>query len=592
MKKTNNGLTKLNYFGAFDYVIWGILAVICYFSFQQVDILHTAGSSLSYLNGHIWDFYDENLKYLSADAYMPSTYILFAIWNIPIRLIRLVTVPSMTVPTVALMWYKLLPVLIYMVCGVLIYKICIELGLDNKNAKIGAYIFLSCPMGFFSQFIFGQYDIFTVVFMLLGFYYYLKDDKLKFILFFSIAVTFKYFALLFFVPLLLLKEKNILKIIVDFVLALVPFLLEVVFYIHSSAFREGVFGFGATNYIFATNVDTGFCKISIVVVLWIVTCALAYVDANSKKQEISIFYLNVVAFLCFGLSMWHPQWLLLIVPFMSLGIVINKRSDLLLILEFILMCVACVFIVNQWPDHVDQQLFNNGVLHNLAHEQLGSKLNMRTLYIIQDRDLLMTLFSGCLCALTVLKLPRYCITREKIKSVRLQDQIWMIRLRFVGGVLFFVIPAFICLFSSMKAPYMYYSSMNNITGYIGNESKKISIEQDIQSQYDYVSMFDIRTGTYEVPSNGTIKLSVIVDGKIVRRASYDMAKVKRENIEEFDIKDVYVGKGKLYTVKIVLNPDEGSIAIPLYYSNTGTPCSVVNGKQEDYNVCIRAFGVN
>lgn len=579
---------KLSEFGIVDYVIWGILALICFFCFQQGDILHTAGSSLSFLNGHIWDFYDENLKYLSADAYLPSTYIIFAIWNIPIRLLGIVKTPSMTVPTVALMWYKLCPVIFYLLSGVIFYKICVTMGMDKKNAKIAAYIFISCPMGFFSQFIFGQYDIFTVFFMLLGYYFYLKNNNKMFVVFFSIAITFKYFALLFFIPLLLLKQKNIFKIIINVLCVVIPTFMEIAFYIHSSGFKEGVFGFGATNYIFAANIDTGFDKISIVVVLWIVVCVYAYLTLTSQICEYSVFCLNVVAYICFGLSMWHPQWLLLIVPFLSLGIVLNKHSDVLLFLELVLMCIACVYIVNRWPNHVDQNLFNLGVLNGITKEPLGSKLNMSTLYVIKNNDLVMSLFSGCLCALTIFKYPKYTVL-DKTK-INLNKNIWYIRSRFLVGILFFVVPAFICLYSTTKAPFMYYSSFNNISGAIGNDANTVTIEQEMVSEYDYLSMLELCIGKFDITCNGKMKISILANGKTLEKYTCDLKDIKSENAEKIDIKDVYIGKGKEYVVKIKMIPDAGSAGVPIYYGNTSEPYSVVNGEQQSYNICLKAFG--
>ena len=41
-----------------DYILFGIIAVACFLTFQQGDIMHTAGCSYGYLQGHFLDFYD------------------------------------------------------------------------------------------------------------------------------------------------------------------------------------------------------------------------------------------------------------------------------------------------------------------------------------------------------------------------------------------------------------------------------------------------------------------------------------------------------------------------------------------------------
>ncbi len=127
----------------YDILCFLLLAVLCYFSFQQGDILHTAGSSFAYLNGHIIDFYDYNATYMGSNNYYPSTYILFAIWNLPIRLLGLVTEPTQNVSTGVIMWYKLLPTLFFLSSGMLIYHIGCAMGMENGKAKVSEYVFLT-----------------------------------------------------------------------------------------------------------------------------------------------------------------------------------------------------------------------------------------------------------------------------------------------------------------------------------------------------------------------------------------------------------------------------------------------------------------
>ena len=162
-----------------DYIVFAFFAVVCFFTFQQGDIMHTAGCSYGYLQGHFWDFYEwDAYQYNMWASYMPSTYLVFAIWNIPVRLLGLVTCPERFAYNFGvLMWYKLLPVSLYLISGFLIFKIASVIGMGTKKSKLCAYVFLTTPIGFFSQFMFGQYDIFTVFLILLGIYYYLKRSE-------------------------------------------------------------------------------------------------------------------------------------------------------------------------------------------------------------------------------------------------------------------------------------------------------------------------------------------------------------------------------------------------------------------------------
>ena len=81
-----------------DYVAFAAIAVFCFLVFQQSDLLHTAGCSYGYLNGHFRDFYDYCGTFDIHPAYMPSFYLIFAIWNIPMRLFGIVTFPTENLP--------------------------------------------------------------------------------------------------------------------------------------------------------------------------------------------------------------------------------------------------------------------------------------------------------------------------------------------------------------------------------------------------------------------------------------------------------------------------------------------------------------
>ena len=112
-----------------DVLLFFIVAVICFFTFEHSDILHTAGSSFGYLNGHFLDFYEYNAEFGLYDSYMPITYLTFALWNIPLRLFGIVTEPTQVVPVFVVMWYKLLPVLLYFLSGWIVYKIALEINM-------------------------------------------------------------------------------------------------------------------------------------------------------------------------------------------------------------------------------------------------------------------------------------------------------------------------------------------------------------------------------------------------------------------------------------------------------------------------------
>lgn len=228
---------------------------------------------------------------------------------------------------------KIFTTLFYIACAIIMYKICKTIGFDDKKSKITSFLWLTTPIAIFSQFIFGQYDIFTVFFTLLGVYFYFKNDDFKFALFFSIALTFKYFPAFVFIILLIYREKNIIKIIKQCAIFIIPFAIELLIYISDSAFREGVFSFGANSFIFGLTLKTEYgMNIKIFLMFWIFICGYTYfneVKNKSENEKYIFYYLSLVSFMLFGLSHWHPMWIIFITPFLVFGTVINKKYNFL-----------------------------------------------------------------------------------------------------------------------------------------------------------------------------------------------------------------------------------------------------------------------
>lgn len=583
-----------------DWVIFAFLAILCFLSFQQGDIMHTGGSSFAYLNGHFLDFYDYNVQYFGGNSYMPSSYLLFAIWNIPIKLLGLMAVPTMSVTFPVVMWYKLLPTIFYLVSGYLIYKIALAAGMENLKAKLCGYAFLTMPIGFFSQFIFGQYDSFTVFFMLLGLLYYYRKDYLKFSIFFGISLTFKYFPLLIFIPMLLLVEKRVWHIIKYGIVVMIPIALEILTYLPSPAFKSGVFGFGATSYIFQVSLDTPFFSLSLFLLLWILLSAAAYFKDVSNADDLvkwSLFYSNIVTFLIFGLSMWHPQWLLFAVPFWVLGAFITKKFDTFMIIEFLMMSLFILFTVNFWIDHVDQNLFNLGIFGNLLAGRINQNLTIREIYQFQNRNAFFSLFSGVLLVYVLFKHPKFCA--EKISEPI--TRFWgLVRFRFVAGLAVFLVPAFICFGVALNSPNIAETTTLFDAGTIfGGDVGELIKDREVSQIYSAVStsvdrvdffvntfgrtnMSDLTLDLIDIQSQETLA-SIKIDASTLTDNAYNTIK--------FDSVETEVGKS--YELKFSSDDAVNKNCISIYHTQSSAEYdsnyAVVDGFKTDYDLLLKIY---
>lgn len=228
----------------FNFLSYIIILAICYFLFQHGDLFHTSSSSYAYLNGHFSDFYDYNANYVGRNDYLPLIYIIFAIWNIPLKIFGLMhDVASIGIPinAIELLWTKFLLVIFFSATIFVIYKIGKVISSESQKAKYIAIIFATSPIAIFSVFIFGGYDIIGILFTMIGFYYYIQKKYYKFCIAFSLAISIKFFPLIIFIPLLLLAEKRIIHIIKYGAIAISATLLQIAFYFNDVSFRNSYF---------------------------------------------------------------------------------------------------------------------------------------------------------------------------------------------------------------------------------------------------------------------------------------------------------------------------------------------------------------
>lgn len=563
-----------------DYLIFAIVAAGCFLLFQQIDLMHTAGCSYGYLNGHILDFYD----YCSANdinpSYLPTYYIIYAIWNIPMRLLGVVTVPRMDLPLLAVLWAKLLGALVYMMSAVVVYRIAMLLGMKSGKSKLCAYAFLTMPVAFYAQFIFGQYDILMTFCVLMAVYYYLQKKDIPFILWFAAAMTFKYSALLLFLPLLLYRQKNVWKIMGAAVLVLVPIALEILLYRNSVSFQQHAFGIGntantiagnPTGYILNAGFYTGFelaavhYEVSFAVLAFGMICAWSYFTKPSGEREYqqTTFYISCLCFfVLFGLSKWHPQWLLFAVPFWVISAFLHKDTKIFMILDLIFMVVYTVFNVQMIPNNVDQAMLNNGILKRVVQGNIGTELMMEDIIGKLDRSICLSLLTMMMLVYAWFKHPKYC-AENPAQQVNCMG--WM-RARFLLGTAVFVVPALMCLQAYLTAPHAGYQ-VDQVYAQAALTEEGDMVSQSFCSQGDSISKIRFVTGVNDRINQGCVKLTLKDSaGAVIYEEDWETSGWLEDRIVTANLGGLPVQEGAYYTAEFSVTRAAGDFAVSIYCS--------------------------
>lgn len=122
-------------------------------------------------------------------------------------------------------YVKLVLVVIAFITTKIFGKIIYQLTSNDDKAKYSELILLvSCPL-LVCVAIIGQVDIYGLLFVLLATYYLQKDRMLLFVLFYILAGQCKFIPMVILIPMLLVKEKKLLKL---FAIIVAPIVVSVV----------------------------------------------------------------------------------------------------------------------------------------------------------------------------------------------------------------------------------------------------------------------------------------------------------------------------------------------------------------------------
>lgn len=394
-----------------------VLAVLAFLLWNHPDIEETARHTRILLedlfHGRFFSFYEDTMAgrgtygYSNAAHYHIAFYLLCAIWNLPLYLLdQLVSVPDL----VFVYWTKLISAGAWILSGLLLGALGRRLKADARWCNALPLCFWLCPVAFFTVLAMGQYDSVCLVFLLWALLLYLDDRMIAFTMVMGLAIVCKMFALFLVIPLLLLREKRILRLAGYGLLSLWLYLPGTVLFWH----RDGdasFFNSLIADRLFVTELPfAGGASLFLVLLalLYAVCWAWPSTDLQALKQRVPYLCLTVFAllFLCVD---WHPQWLILLTPFLLLTTAQSRHPLWWSVLQTILAASFFVLVAYRFPGQIEGNLFTGGVLGqwlNLIPDVAAMRTN--TIYfslVPYLSELAPVGFSAVLLASLIGKLP-------------------------------------------------------------------------------------------------------------------------------------------------------------------------------------------
>jgi hypothetical protein len=533
----------------------------CFLLFQQLDLYHTIGSSYTYLNRHFLDFYDVNKTAFDKNDYLPLLYAILALWSLPLKLLGLtkeITNHSdiLQISSIEIIWSKLLLVFFFFATAIMIHKAALVItGGAKDRAKLTACLFATAPIAVFAVFLFGQYDIIGLLFTVTGFYYYLRKDLTRFAWFFSLAISFKYFPLIIFIPLLLLAEKRFVQLAKLASISLLVSLAQVALYWGSPYFRETIF----FHPLLKIHQATGSSLTPYFILIYAGICLYAFIkkpNSDDERYRLAVFVPIGVYGTMFATIVWNPQWLIIAIPFFSLSYLYIKNRVRAYIFDMVGMLSFVWIVVNNWAGNVDASMLTAGVFRDFFQ-----------LMPLHNSDLMGVSYVPFFNVIFYLYLfsPLLIVAFERFNQAAVNISgfdFLFFRARFILGISMFVIPSLFCALVSMsvaekfnsqaflaylKQGLVLYDPKEAVGEILGNRS----IVQSFKAEHDKLAAVAIMFATSQRVNDVTVKIVLTTDNGIeVANHEIDGKKLKDNKFYGFRFPALIGSKGKRYCLKI------------------------------------------
>uniref|UniRef100_UPI00286DFF18 hypothetical protein n=1 Tax=Nocardioides sp. TaxID=35761 RepID=UPI00286DFF18 len=292
----------------------------------------------------------------------------------------------------------------------------VRLAPQSRWAAWSGFVFLTSGFLISAVFLMGQFDVIHLFFSMLGLYYLLQGRRRAFVAAFAVAMAIKWFPLFIFLPVLLLVEKRVSRILLCLAGVLsVAFVFKVPF-----LFSENPSAKTGSDLIAFMVLDNrlplGSGGVPIFPLLFVLVCVASYVRRPGSTAELhrTAVYAGFAGLAAFFVSApAFPYWFAMLCPFLAILWAINPalaRVNLLLETGLTAVMIVLHQIIFFWT--YDLSIVSPMLLPRIF-EPVGSladpvsPLGLYTrLGLVSDSSVLAAIFTAGIVCLLVLHRPR------------------------------------------------------------------------------------------------------------------------------------------------------------------------------------------
>lgn len=450
-------------------LIFVLTGLALFYSFSWIDILATSEHGMNVwtclVEGKLSGFYQYNSNFGEVNSLMFHVeqlgayydfpiYIIFAIWNFPIWILRTCLSINVFQCFLCVIWMKSI-ILVFIVGTVLILQKIGDLSeFSAEENRLMKIIFLTSGHIFSVIVMIGQYDIIPIFFMLAGTYFYLKRNRKMFLLFFIIAIPLKMFSFFFFLALVLYDEKNLIRIMGMVILPILPVILTR----HFIPFAEISNDILIPAVLMSNKLNLSVAPVPIFILPMGITYIICYFkkkpeNGTTVRNDIIYAGFLVYAILFAGCSA-YPYWIIYILPFATLLFAMRGRAYLRvnILLE---MGMAVSYTIAQMfkvPDCFGNTIVGDMLIPVILGKR-GTEFPKRNIsdYIwiltdrvsILDENSILSIATGvfivCLVCFAVINCPTFNIEKHGIIKSETEEKPLML-FRIVTGYALCILP--------------------------------------------------------------------------------------------------------------------------------------------------------
>ena len=282
---------------------------------------------------------------------------LMGLWQLPLYIAeKLIGCKDIILySALARMYSKIYLVFVLLACGRETARISGELGCSKEEQTSVFYLFTTAVTALSSALVVAQVDVIGLFFILRALYHALRGEDKKYFLCFVLAVQCKFFAVFFVLPVVILRNKKIYRMVAELAAPVaINILLSVPFRLLDPA------GYGGKGARLAEMVEEmlkthwnflGYTIPSLFFLYVGVSLLAFFIDVPEEKKKEYLFWFAFLGTIAMFLTMSnHPHWYIYLAPYTTIYLFLRreKRMKRLFLESVSHLALAVGFMINNY----------------------------------------------------------------------------------------------------------------------------------------------------------------------------------------------------------------------------------------------------